>query len=93
MNGRNFIAKIVKDIETKFGCICYACEDGNSSHVKQWWSISLSDYGIYTSEEFGNYIRQIRQEHSDIPIVFNYCNPLEKNLAKLAERDNLILSL
>lgn len=87
------LSKIVKDIETKFGCICYAYKDGNEPRTKEWWSICLSEYKVYVSEEFSGYIRQIREEHPDTPLVFFYCNPLEKNLAKLAEEGNLILSL
>lgn len=93
MNERNFISKLVRQTEEKFGCICYAYKDSNMSNT--WWNICIDNYEIYYSDEFRAWAKKWYRKSKDVKIslVFCYCKPIEEKLANFAAEDNLILNL
>lgn len=95
MNERNFIYKLVRQTEEKFGCICYAHKDGNTNKTHVWWDICIDNYELYYSNEFRSWTKQWYSKSKDVNVnlLFCYCNPIEEKLAKFAEEDNLILNL
>ena len=93
MNERNFIYKLVRQTEEKFGCICYAYTDGNTNKTDVWWDVCIDNYELYYSDEFCAWIKEWHRKSKDINLVFCYCPPIEEKLAKFAEEDNLILNL
>lgn len=96
MRERSTIFKIVKAIESEFeDVIAYAYFDGNEPMTRTWWTICISNWKLYYSNEFKEFSKQWheRAKKRDLKLLFCYCNPLEKNLLELAERDNLIMNL
>ena len=96
MSERSTVFKIVKAIESEFkDVIAYAHFDGNSLMTYTWWTICISNCELYYSKEFKEFCKQCREKakKQNVRLLFCYCNPLEKNLLKLAENDNLIMNL
>lgn len=95
MNERNFIHKLVRQTEEKFGCICYAYKDGNVSKTNIWWNVCVDNYELYYSAKFRDWIKRWHSKFKEVNIslLFCYCNPIEEKLAKLAEEDGLIMNL
>lgn len=93
MNERNFICKLVRQTEEKFGCICYAYKDRNMNNT--WWDICIDNYEIYYSDKFRKWAKEWYRKSKDVTInlVICYCKPTEEKLANFAAEDNLILNL
>lgn len=84
MSERKTIYKICKKIEQNFNCLCYAYKD------KNWWVICISDYDIYCSDLFKDFSKK-QHESNLFKVIFCFCNPLENNLMKLNDEENLIM--
>lgn len=95
MSDRTYIFKIIKEIEERWGCICYAYLDSNTPNTNIWWTICIDNYELYTSEEIKPWFDKYRNESNKrgIKILFCYCNPIESKLLELAKNDNLILNI
>lgn len=96
MSERSTVFNIVKAIETKFeNVIAYAYFDGNEPMTYTWWTICISNWELYYSQKFKEFNEQWREKAKKrgLKLLFCYCNPLEKNLLELAEKDNLIMNL
>lgn len=96
MSERNTVFKIVKAIESEFkDVIAYAHFDGNVPMTYTWWTICISNWELYKSKEFKEFSKQWHEgvKNRSLRLLFCYCNPLEKNLLELAERNNLIMNL
>lgn len=95
MNERNFIHKLVRQTEERFGCICYAYKDGNASKTNIWWNVCVDNYELYYSAKFRDWTKRLHSKSKEFNIIllFYYCNPIEKKLAKLAEENDLIMNL
>lgn len=94
MTKYDFILSIVKQIEDKFGIICYAHEEPWGERIV--WHICLSDYDIYmgnkTFKLLCNAWHKIAK-NKGLKLLFCYANPIEKKLLELAEADNLIMNI
>lgn len=91
MNNSGLILKIIRQIEEKFNCITYAYIEENND----WWNICISNYDVYRGDEFKklkNNWRIILNKRK-IKAVFCYCNPIESNLIKLSNDNNLIMNV
>jgi hypothetical protein len=95
MKERKEIYKVLKAIEDIFtDTIAWAFSESNESGTFSHWNICVSDYNVYKSNDFKTFESDIHELYkSKIKIVFFYCNPLEKALLDLAEKDNLILNM
>jgi hypothetical protein len=96
MKEKQIILTIVKSIERKFsGLIVWAYQNSNESGTNNWWEIAISDYNIYTDNKFKKIINAWYKiaKQKNIKIIF-CCGwkPKEKDLLKLANENNLIIS-
>lgn len=82
--------RVIKGIEAKFnGVIAYGYSDNGMEIV------CLSDYSVYSSKEFASVAfswRKIMQSKNK-RILFAYCKPMEKELVRLANEDNLVMNV
>lgn len=98
MKVEEFILKILKKIESlKEGVVAYAYQDSNAPKTYFWWTISVSDIELYSSDKrFKNLTNAWHKValSKGWRIVF-VCGwmPTEEKLAKLAEEENLILNI
>lgn len=95
-NERAFIYKLVKRTEEKFGVICYAHQSWNTPKTNIWWDICINNYEMYTKDD--EYKKWKDSWHKlakakGISLLFAYCNPIESNLVKFANDDNLIMNI
>ena len=93
MSEESFIFTLVKDTEKRWGCLCWASRNSNSSGSNKWWDICIDDWELYTSEEYKQWIKEWRDKANGIGLLFCYCNPSEEKLLKLSEEGNLIMNI
>lgn len=95
MKERKEIYKVLKAIEDIFtDTIAWAFFESNESSTFSYWNICVSNYDVYKSNDFKTFASDIHKLYkSKIKIVFFYCNPLEKVLLDLAEKDDLVLNI
>lgn len=91
-----FVFKLVKRTEEKFGVICFAHHNWNTSKTNVWWDICIDDYPLYMdNEEYKKWMSNWRKlaKARNIGLLFCYCNPNENKLAEYAEEGTLILNV
>ena len=97
MGRLRFIRSILAKCESlRDGVIAYAYQDGNSIGTHVWTTVCVSDLDMYFRDHrFKSLTRAWRKaaEKQGFKLVFCYCNPKEKKLAELAERDNLVMNV
>ena len=97
MKPRKYILTIIKRIETLYpNVICYAYLDGNEPMTHRWWSLCISDYNVYMNDERFKKLSSAWHKGAiaqGIKLIFFYCNPQEKKLFELADKDNLIMNI
>lgn len=98
MKIESFILSILKKVESlKDGVIAYGYKSGNEPMTHTWWEISVSDFDLYMNDKrFKNLSKAwhaaAKQQGHKIIFVCGWM-PTEEKLAKLAEKDNLILNV
>ena len=98
MGKESFLLSVVKKIESlKDGIISYGCLTGNIDMTYTWWQISVSDYDLYMHDERFKRLSRAWYKAAlakGFKLIF-VCGwvPSEEKLLKLAEEDNLILSI
>ena len=93
----SFICGILAKCESlRPDLIAYAHEDGNATGTHKWTTVCVSDLDMYFHDQ--RFKALTRAWHTvaakkGFKLVFCYCNPKEKNLAELADQDNLIMNI
>lgn len=96
---RKFILKIIKHLEREFDVIAWGYKWTNSNKTWNVWDICINDYEVYQYSKKFKSITKVyhmawkKRFPDNVRIGFVYCNPIEKNLLKLAEADNLIMNV
>lgn len=97
MGRLRFIRGILAKCESlRDGVIAYAYHESNSIGTHVWTTVCVSDLDMYFNDQrFKSLTRVWRKaaEKQGFKLVFCYCNPKEKKLAELAERDNLVMNV
>lgn len=92
MSKREKVLHIVEELEATYSnLIAYAYKEIKPSGKTLWW-VCIDDYAIYKSKEFEERVKTIREKIS-FSIVFCYCAPIETELIRLSEENNLILNV
>lgn len=92
-----FIRGILAKCESlRPGLIAYAHEDGNATGTNKWTAVCVSDLDMYFHDQ--RFKALTRAWHTvaakkGFNLVFCYCSPKEKNLAELADNENLIMNV
>lgn len=93
---RKELLKIVKVIDRlKPGIVTWAFENRNNPRFS-FLNVCISDYDFYLHDPR---FRKLKDKwhlafyHKGKPLIFCYCNPLEGELLKLSEQDNLIMDI
>lgn len=88
------VFRLVREIERRFsGVIAWAQYWQNESGTNAHWCVCINDYNLYGSKEFKEFSSEWHKRMNPIPILFAYCNPLDKNLIEFAEREELIMDV
>lgn len=95
MKGGNFILSILKKLEDTYpGLIAFAYVDGGGG--RKWWMVCLSDFDVYFHDKRFQVLKKAWHKAGaarGMNIVFCNWRPIEKNLVKLANEENLLLNL
>jgi len=98
MKIESFILKILKNIEETWPeVVCYAYKTGNAMMTYVWWEVSVSDFELYMHDKrfktlINAWYKAAKVQGHKIIFVCDW-KPTEEKLVKLAEDDNLILSV
>ena len=92
-----FIRGVLAKCESlRNGVVAYAHEEKNSTGTYRWTEVCVSDLDMYFNDQ--RFKALTRAWHTvalkkRFKLIFCYCNPKEKRLAELAEKDNLIMNI
>jgi hypothetical protein len=86
----NFVKRIVKDSERKFGGITFAYR----TKPNNGWNICVNNARLYMTEDFNKFciVWHKVSKRLGISIIFCYCDASENKLVKLSEDSSLILN-
>ena len=92
-----FIRGVLAKCESlRDGVVAYAHDESNSRGTHRWTEVCVSDLDMYFHDQ--RFKALPRAWHTvalkkGVKLVFCYCCPKEKKLAKLAEEENLLLNI
>lgn len=93
---RAIIFKFVKEIEKSCdGIIAYAYKEKDLLRRDLWWTVCVSDWAYYTSNEFKRQRNtwNVLCSKLGMKVVFVYRRPIEEILLKKSEDNNLVLNV
>jgi hypothetical protein len=92
-----FILKIIKSLEHfQSDLTVWAYRDGNETKTREWYTICVSDFETYMKNmKFKKLLSAWHKvaKMRRIIITFSYQNPIEQQLLKLANEENLIMDV